>query len=71
MAHVAAVLAMAPTALFVGDGGDGGADPFSAEQAMRYSTFLTSATRSPAAWPSRAPAATATLTTTPDLTAVT
>ena len=41
MAYVAAVLAVALTALFVGDGGDGGADPFSAEQALRYITFLT------------------------------
>jgi len=41
MAYVATVLAVALTALFVGDGGDGGADPFSAEQALRYITFLT------------------------------
>ena len=41
IAYVAAVLAVALTALFVGDGGDGGADPFSAEQALRYITFLT------------------------------
>ena len=41
MAYVAAVVAVALTALFVGDGGDGGADPFSAEQALRYITFLT------------------------------
>jgi hypothetical protein len=41
MAYIAAVLAVALTALFVGDGGDGGADPFSAEQALRYITFLT------------------------------
>ena len=38
MAYVATVLAVALTALFVGDGG---ADPFSAEQALRYITFLT------------------------------
>lgn len=41
MAYVAAVLAVALTALLVGDGGDGGTDPFSAEQALRYITFLT------------------------------
>ena len=41
MAYLAAVLAVALTALMVGDGGDGGADPFSAEQALRYITFLT------------------------------
>lgn len=41
MAYIAAVLAVALTALMVGDGGDGGADPFSAEQALRYITFLT------------------------------
>jgi len=40
IAYVAAVLAVAITALVVGDGGDG-ADPFSAEQALRYITFLT------------------------------
>lgn len=41
IAYVSAVLAVAITALLVGDGGDGGADPFSAEQALRYITFLT------------------------------
>ena len=41
MAYVAAVLSVAITALVVGDGGDGGRDPFSAEQALRYITFLT------------------------------
>lgn len=41
MAYIAAVLAVAIAALVVGDGGDGGADPFSAEQALRYITFLT------------------------------
>ena len=41
MAYVAAGLAVAIAALVVGDGGDGGADPFSAEQALRYITFLT------------------------------
>lgn len=41
MAYIAAVLAVAITALVVGDGGDGGTDPFSAEQALRYITFLT------------------------------
>ena len=39
--YVAAVLAVALTALFVGDDGDNTADPFSAEQALRYITFLT------------------------------
>ena len=41
MAYVAAVLAVAIAALVVGDGDDGGVDPFSAEQALRYITFLT------------------------------
>src|SRR3954447_7003835 len=41
MAYVAAVLAVAITALVVGDGDDGGIDPFSAEQSLRYITFLT------------------------------
>lgn len=41
MAYIGAVLAVAITALLVGDGGDGGADPFSAEQALRLITFLT------------------------------
>lgn len=41
IAYVAAVLAVTITALVVGDGGDGGTDPFSAEQAIRYITFLT------------------------------
>jgi hypothetical protein len=41
MAYVAAVLAVAVAAFVVGDGGDGGADPFSAEQALRFITFLT------------------------------
>ena len=41
IAYVAAVLAVALTALFVGDDGDNTADPFSAEQALRYITFLT------------------------------
>jgi hypothetical protein len=41
MAYLGAVLAVAITALVVGDGGDGGQDPFSAEQALRYITFLT------------------------------
>lgn len=41
IAYVAAVLAVAISALVVGDGDDGGVDPFSAEQALRYITFLT------------------------------
>lgn len=41
MAYIGAVLAVAIAALVVGDGGDGGTDPFSAEQALRYITFLT------------------------------
>jgi hypothetical protein len=41
IAYLSAVLAVAITALLVGDGGDGGADPFSAEQALRYITILT------------------------------
>jgi hypothetical protein len=41
MVYVACVLAVALTALFVGDRGKGTADPFSAEQALRYITFLT------------------------------
>lgn len=42
-AYVAAVVAVVITALVVGDNGDGGGegDPFGAEQAMRYITFLT------------------------------
>ena len=41
VAYVAAVLAVAVTAFVVGDDGDNTADPFSAEQALRYITFLT------------------------------
>jgi hypothetical protein len=41
IAYVATVLAVALTALVVGDDGEGTADPFSAEQALRYITFLT------------------------------
>jgi len=41
IAYVAAVLAVAVTAFVVGDDGENTADPFSAEQAMRYITFLT------------------------------
>ena len=41
MAYLAAVVAVAVTALVVGDDGDNTADPFSAEQALRYITFLT------------------------------
>lgn len=41
MAYVAAVLAVAITALMVGDDGENTVDPFSAEQALRYITFLT------------------------------
>ena len=41
IAYVAAVLAVAITALLVGDDGENTTDPFSAEQALRYITFLT------------------------------
>ena len=41
IAYVAAVLAVAITAFVVGDDGDNTADPFSAEQALRYITYLT------------------------------
>jgi hypothetical protein len=41
MAYIAAVLAVAITALVVGDDGANTSDPFSAEQALRYITFLT------------------------------
>lgn len=41
MAYIAAVIAVAVTALVVGDDGANTADPFSAEQALRYITFLT------------------------------
>ena len=41
IAYVAAVLAVAITAFVVGDDGENTADPFSAEQALRYITFLT------------------------------
>ncbi len=39
--YVAAVLAVAITAFVVSDDGNNTADPFSAEQALRYITFLT------------------------------
>ena len=41
MAYAAAVLAVVITAFVVGDDGENTADPFSAEQALRYITFLT------------------------------
>ena len=41
IAYVAAVLAVAVTAILVGNDGENTADPFSAEQALRYITFLT------------------------------
>ena len=41
IAYMAAVLAVAVTALVVGDDGENTTDPFSAEQALRYITFLT------------------------------
>ncbi|MFW5471416.1 hypothetical protein ACOCJ4_15380 [Knoellia sp. CPCC 206435] len=41
IAYIATVLAVLVTALVVNDDGDNTADPFSAEQAMRYITFLT------------------------------
>ena len=39
--YVVAVLAVIVTAFVVGDDGANTADPFSAEQALRYITFLT------------------------------
>ena len=41
IAYVAAVVAVAVTALLVGDDGNNTEDPFNAEQALRYITFLT------------------------------
>jgi hypothetical protein len=41
IAYLATVLAVAITALVVSDDGNNTADPFSAEQALRYITFLT------------------------------
>lgn len=41
IAYVAAVLAVVVTAFLVSDDGRHTADPFSAEQALRYITFLT------------------------------
>lgn len=41
IAYVAAVLAVVVTAFVVGNDGENTADPFSAEQALRYITFLT------------------------------
>ena len=41
IAYVAAVLAVVVTAFLVGNDGENTADPFSAEQALRYITFLT------------------------------
>ena len=41
IAYVVAVLAVIVTAFVVGDDGDNTADPFSAEHALRYITFLT------------------------------
>lgn len=41
IAYAAAVLAVIVTAFVVGDDGDNTVDPFSAEQALRYITFLT------------------------------
>ena len=41
IAYVVAVLAVIVTAFVVGDDGANTADPFSAEQALRYITFLT------------------------------
>ena len=43
IAYAAAVLAVALTAMIVGDGDDGGStsDPFSANDALRYITYLT------------------------------
>ena len=41
IAYLAAVLAVIVTAVVVGRDGDSTADPFNAEQALRYITFLT------------------------------
>jgi hypothetical protein len=41
IAYLAAVVAVVVTAFVVGDDGENTADPFSAEQALRYITFLT------------------------------
>jgi len=41
VAYIAAVVAVALTALIVGDDGENTGDPFSAEQALRYITYLT------------------------------
>lgn len=41
MAYLAAVLAVIITAAVVGNGGNGGPDPFSALDAIRYISFLT------------------------------
>jgi hypothetical protein len=41
IAYVAAVLAVLVTSIVVGDDGENTSDPFSAEQALRYITFLT------------------------------
>ena len=41
IAYVVAVLAVIITALVVGDNGNNTADPFSANDAMRYVTYLT------------------------------
>ena len=41
IAYLAAVVAVVVTAFVVGDDGDNTVDPFGAEQALRYVTFLT------------------------------
>jgi hypothetical protein len=41
LAYLGAVLAVIITALAVGQGNDGGADPFSALDAIRYISYLT------------------------------
>ncbi|MFW5468905.1 hypothetical protein ACOCJ4_02540 [Knoellia sp. CPCC 206435] len=41
IAYVVTVLAVLITSMIVNDDGDNTADPFSAEQALRYITFLT------------------------------
>jgi hypothetical protein len=41
MAYIGGVIAVIITAIAVGDGGDGGPDPFSALDAIRYITYLT------------------------------
>jgi hypothetical protein len=41
MAYIGAVIAVVITAVAVGNGGNGGPDPFSALDAIRYISYLT------------------------------